>query len=59
MKVLDDYYSWIDRLQKCSEVLHPERKWSNDFYYDCAFAWIGKEEELKRKVLELENKIGV
>lgn len=49
------FYSLIDRLQKHSEWKYPERKWTNDFYYECAFLWKGKEKELEERVLKLEN----
>lgn len=47
----------IDRLQKCSEIRNPDRKWSIDTYYAIAFQWIGKEEELKQRVEKLESEI--
>jgi hypothetical protein len=28
---------------------------NNDFYYECAFQWKGKEKELEERVLKLEN----
>jgi hypothetical protein len=48
-------YSLIDRLQKCSEIKYPNRKWSNDFYYNCAWEWRDKIEELEQRVLKLEK----
>lgn len=53
--VSGSFYSLIDRLQKYSEWKYPERKWNNDFYYECAFQWKGKEKELEERVLKLEN----
>jgi hypothetical protein len=53
--VSGSFYSLIDRLQKHSEWKYPERKWTNDFYYECAFQWKGKEKELEERVLKLEN----
>jgi hypothetical protein len=53
--VSGSFYSLIDRLQKHSECKYPERKWNNDFYYECAFQWKGKEKELEERVLKLEN----
>jgi hypothetical protein len=53
--VSGSFYSLIDRLQKHSEWKYPERKWNNDFYYECAFQWKGKEKELEERVLKLEN----
>jgi hypothetical protein len=50
-------YPLIDRLQKHSEWKYPERKWNPQFYYDCAFAWMGKEDELEQRVLKLENEM--
>jgi len=53
--VSGSFYSLIDRLQKHSEWKYPERKWNNDFYYECAFQWKSKEKELEERVLKLEN----
>jgi len=53
--VSGSFYSLIDRLQKHSEWKYPERKWNNDFYYECVFQWKGKEKELEERVLKLEN----
>ncbi len=52
-----DFYSLIDRLRKCSEWKYPERKWTDHFYFACAFEWMGKEDELKEKVLKLEDEM--
>ena len=48
--VSSSFYSLIDRLQKHSECKYPERRWTNDFYYECAFQWKGKEKELEERV---------
>ena len=48
-------YPLIDRLQKHSEWKHPERKWNNNFYHECAFQWKGKEKELEERVIKLEK----
>ncbi len=53
----DKLYSLIDRLQKHSEWKYPERKWSRNFYYDCAWAWRDKEKELEERVLKVENEM--
>jgi hypothetical protein len=53
--VSSSFYFLIDRLQKHSEWKYPERIWTNDFYYECAFQWKGKEKELEERVLKLEN----
>lgn len=53
--VSSSFYSLIDRLQKHSEWKYPNRKWTNDFYYECAFQWKGKEKELEERVLKFEN----
>lgn len=50
-------YNLIDRLQKCSEIKYPNRKWSNDFYYECAFQWKDKIELLEERVLKLEDEL--
>lgn len=51
------FYDLIDRLQAVSTINHPQRPWSEDFYYSCAMAWIGKEEELKQRVEMLEARL--
>jgi len=53
--VSSSLYPLIDRLQKHSEWKYPERKWTNNFYYECAFQWMNKIDELERQVLKLEN----
>ena len=53
--VSSSFYSLIDRLQNHSEWKYPERIWTNDFYYECAFQWKGKDKELEERVLKLEN----
>ena len=51
------FYDLIDRLQAVSTINHPERPWSNDTYYTIAFQWIGKEDDLKRRVEMLEARL--
>ena len=51
------FYDLIDRLQAVSTVNHPQRPWSNDFYYAVAFQWKGKEEELRQRVEMLEARL--
>ena len=53
--VSSSLYPLIDRLQKHSEWKYPERKWTNEFYYNCAFCWMNKIDELERQVLKLEE----
>ena len=55
--VSSNLYPLIDRLQKHSEWKYPNRKWSNEFYYECAFQWRFKIDELERQVLKLENEM--
>ena len=57
LKISDDFYALMDRLQKHSEWKFPERKWTNDTYYGIAFQWVGKERELKERVLKLEGEM--
>lgn len=52
-----ELYDLIDRLQAVSEINHPDRLWSNDFYYECAFRWKNKIPELRERVLTLEAKL--
>lgn len=52
-----ELYQLIDRLQKHSEWKYPEKKWTNEFYYECAFQWMNKIDELKNKVLKLEEEM--
>jgi hypothetical protein len=56
-KVSGHLYGLIDRLQKCSEWKYPEREWTNDFYYGCAFEWMGKEDELEQRVIRFEKEM--
>ncbi|MEZ7496497.1 hypothetical protein QO206_13445 [Leeuwenhoekiella aequorea] len=51
----DELYSLMDRMQSCSEKKYPNRIWTNDVYYGIAFQWMGKESELKERVLKLEK----
>ena len=53
--ITNSFYLLIDRLQKHSEWKYPERKWDNAFYHYCAFQWKGKEKELEKRVLKLED----
>jgi hypothetical protein len=52
-----ELYSLIDRLQKCIESKYPNRKWSIDFYYECAFQWKDKIVELADRVNRLEREL--
>ena len=45
--VSSSLYPLIDRLQKHSEWKYPNRKWTNNFYYECAFQWMNKIDELE------------
>lgn len=47
----------IDRLQVCSEINHPNRLWSAEAKVEIAHAWVGKYDELKQRVEELEAKL--
>lgn len=51
----ENLYKLIDQLKDLSERKYPNRKWSMEFYYECAFAWINKENELKERILKLED----
>jgi hypothetical protein len=46
------FYQLIDRLQKHSEWKYPNRKWNNEFYYNCAFQWLGKDKEVIENIVE-------
>ena len=49
--ISDSFYSLIDKLEEHAKLKNPKLKcWSLETYYDIAFNWIGKEEELKKKV---------
>jgi hypothetical protein len=48
-------YPLIDRMQKCSEIKYPNRKWTINFYYECAFQWKDKIVLLEKRVVELED----
>jgi len=53
--VSSSLYPLIDRLQKHSEWKYPNRKWTNEFYYECAFQWKSRIDELEIQVLKLEG----
>lgn len=53
----DNFYSLLDRLQVHSEWKYPNRKWTIDTYYHIGFAWMGKEDELRLRVLKLEQEM--
>jgi len=53
--VSSSLYPLIDRLKKHSEWKYPNRKWTNNFYYECAFQWMNKIDELEIQVSRLEN----
>ena len=55
--VSGSFYSLIDRLQAHIEWKYPNRKWNNDAYYGIAFQWMGKEKELEKRVLKLEEEM--
>ncbi len=55
----DDFLSLIDRLQKCSELKYPERKWVKTFYDGMVFVWKDKKDQLKERVLKLESEIDI
>lgn len=49
------FYSLIDKLEEHAKLKNPQLKgWDLDTYYDTAFAWMGKDEELKKKVDSLD-----
>lgn len=55
----DKLYNLVDRLQKCSEIKYPNRKWNNEFYYECAWQWRDKLQELEKRVLQLEKELNI
>lgn len=55
--VNEDFYMLIDKLHEHSKWKYPNRVWTIDIYYSIAFAWLGKEEELKSRVLKLESEM--
>ena len=53
--VSSSFYSLIDKLEEHAKLKNPQLKgWDLDTYYDIAFAWVGKEKELKKKVDSLD-----
>lgn len=52
-----DFFKLIDRLQAHSEWKYPNRLWTNDTYYNIAWEWRDKKEELKKRVEKLENEM--
>lgn len=53
----EELYPLMDRLQACSHINHPNRLWSREFYYECAWRWRDKIDLLKERVLKLEKKL--
>jgi hypothetical protein len=53
----DKLYNLVDRLKVHSKWKYPERQWTTEFYYDVAFAWLGKEDELEKLVLKHEQEM--
>jgi hypothetical protein len=47
----------IKRLEAISLINHPTRPWNEEFRVDVAFEWMGKEDELKKRIESLELKI--
>jgi len=45
----------IKRLKRHSEWKYPDRPWTLNFHDQVRFMWTGKEEQLKEKVLSLED----
>ena len=53
--VSSSFYSLIDKLEEHAKFKNPKLKgWDLDTYYDIAFAWMGKDKELKKKVDSLD-----
>ena len=53
--VSSSFYSLIDKLEEHAKLKNPQLKdWDLDTYYDIAFAWMGKDDELKKKVDSLD-----
>lgn len=55
--VNSDFYILIDRLQVHSEWKYPNRLWTNDTYYNIAWEWRDKKEDLKNRVEMLEKEM--
>lgn len=52
-----EFYNLMDRLQKCSERLYSNKKWTESIKDTLTSAWIGHEIELKTHVTRLEEKL--
>lgn len=51
------FNSLMHRLKLCSEINHPKRPWSEEAFVTISNEWVGKYDELKARVEELEKKI--
>jgi len=49
----------VDRLQVCSEIKYPDRKWNLNFYNQVKFNWKNKIDQLEERVNKLENEIKI
>lgn len=47
-------YLLVDRLKKHSEWKYPDAVWDDAWYSDVALAWKSKEDELEKRVIQLE-----
>lgn len=47
----------IDRLKAATEEKYPDRIWNIEFYNNMLFLWAGKEVELEKRVIKLENEL--
>lgn len=54
MKTEPTFNQLIDRLEYCSSINHPDRLWSAESKVNIANEWIGKYDELKKRVETLE-----
>jgi len=49
------FYELIDKLEEHAKLKDPRLgRWDIDTYYNIAFAWMGKDKELKQKVDSLD-----
>lgn len=53
----NEFSDLMDRLKVCSEWKFPERKWTEVMYFEMTAKWTGFENELKSRVLELEEEM--
>ncbi len=59
MQNTSDFDLLLHRLKRCSEIKYPDRPWSKNFYDIAAERWKDKIEQLKERVISLEQELNL